>query len=128
MNLLLDTHAYLWFIAGDERLSAVAREAIENPFHLKIISVASLWEITIKNSLGKLTLKTDLCNILSEHIASNGFELLPIETGHLMELSRLPMHHRDPFDRLLVAQCKADELTLCSADHAFAAYNIQLIW
>jgi len=128
MNLLLDTHTYLWFIAGDERLSGAAKKAIESPLNLKIVSVASLWEMTIKYSMGKLILKTTLERVLAEHIYNNGFDLLPIETSHLMELSRLPMHHRDPFDRLLIAQCKADGITLCSADRAFADYDIELLW
>jgi PIN domain nuclease of toxin-antitoxin system len=128
MHLLLDTHAYLWFIAGDDQLSPKAKAAIENPENLKLISAASLWEITIKLSLGKLALKTTLERIVSDHIFNNGFNLLQIETGHLIELSRLPMHHRDPFDRLLVAQCKADGLALCSADQTFENYDIQLIW
>jgi PIN domain nuclease of toxin-antitoxin system len=128
MNLLLDTHAYLWFIAGDQRLSTTVREAIESPENLKIVSVASLWEITVKHSLGKLTLKTGLEKVLSSHIVDNGFDLLSVETGHLLELSQLPMHHRDPFDRLLIAQCKSDSLTLCSVDRAFSDYDIDLIW
>ena len=128
MNLLLDTHAYLWFIAGDERLSITARMAIESPENLKIVSVASLWEITVKHSLGKLSLISGLKTVLSDHIVDNGFDLLAIETGHLLELSVLPMHHRDPFDRLLIAQCKADALSLCSADRAFAKYEIERIW
>jgi PIN domain nuclease of toxin-antitoxin system len=90
--------------------------------------VASLWEITVKHSLGKLTLKTGLEKVLSNHIVDNGFDLLSVETGHLLELSQLPMHHRDPFDRLLIAQCKSDSLTLCSIDRAFSDYDIDLIW
>lgn len=128
MNLLLDTHAYLWFIAADERLSHTARLAIESPENLKIVSMVSLWEITVKHSLGKLSLKAGLDSVLSDHLFNNGFDLLSIETGHLLELSALPMHHRDPFDRLLIAQCKADALTICSADRAFSDYEIDMIW
>lgn len=128
MNLLLDTHTYLWFIAGDERLSIAAREVIENPDNLKIISTASLWEITIKYSLGKLQLKVGLQKVLTDYISTNGFNLLPIETSHLLELSRLAMHHRDPFDRLLIAQAKSDHLAVCSADRFFKDYGIDVIW
>lgn len=128
MDILLDTHVYLWFIAGDNRLSACSREAIEDLDNLKIVSVASLWEITIKHSLGKLVLKTDLHDIVFAHIVDNGFDLLPIESGHLLHLSNLPLHHRDPFDRLLVAQCRSDELTICTADPAFKAYDISVLW
>jgi len=90
--------------------------------------MASLWEITIKHNLGKLELRNGLQNVLTDHILSNGFDLLSIETGHLLELSRLPMHHRDPFDRLLIAQAKSDNLSICSADRVFAGYGIQAIW
>ena len=128
MNILLDTHAYLWFVGGDERLSATARNAIENPENLKIISAASLWEITIKHGLGKLELRSGLRPVLMDLISSNGFDLLSIETGHLLELSELPMQHRDPFDRLLIAQAKADGLTVCSADRIFAKYGISILW
>lgn len=128
MNILLDTHAYLWFIGGNERLSNVARSAIEDAGNLKLISVASLWEITIKHSLGKLQLKTDLRKVVSEHISDNGFDLLSVETAHLLALSTLPMHHRDPFDRLLIAQALSGKLTICSADKAFSNYDVELVW
>ena len=128
MNILLDTHAYLWFIGGNERLSTVARSAIEDAGNLKLISVASLWEITIKHSLGKLQLKTDLRKVVSEHISDNGFDLLPVETAHLLALSTLPMHHRDPFDRLLIAQALSGKLAICSADKAFLDYDVELVW
>ena len=128
MNILLDTHAYLWFVGGDERLSFPARRAIENPDNLKVISTASLWEITIKHGLGKLELRNGLQPVLTDYILCNGFDLLSIETGHLMELSGLPLLHRDPFDRLLIAQAKADNLVVCSADHMFEGYGLNLIW
>jgi PIN domain nuclease of toxin-antitoxin system len=128
MNILLDTHAYLWFVAGDERLSKAARAAIENQDNLKIVSTASLWEITIKHGIGKLELRSGLRPVLTDYIASNGFDLLSIETGHLLELSKMDMHHRDPFDRLLIAQAKADNLIICSVDRVFADYGIEMIW
>ena len=128
MNLLLDTHAYLWFIGGDRRLSNVARSAIEDTENLKFISMASLWEITIKHGLGKLQLKTDLRKVLTDHVIENGFDLLSVETDHLLALSQLPLHHRDPFDRLLIAQAAARKLTVCSADSVFSKYDVDLMW
>lgn len=128
MNILLDTHAYLWFVGGDDRLSPAARRVIENPENLKIISTASLWEITIKHGLNKLELRSGLRPVLTDCIESNGFDLLAVETGHLLELSELPLHHRDPFDRLLIAQAKADSLVICSADRIFTKYSINVVW
>ncbi len=128
MNLLLDTHAYLWFIAGNDRLSDVARSAIEEAGNQKFISVASLWEVTIKHRLGKLQLKTDLQKVLTDHVVANGFELLPLEVDCFLELNKLPMHHRDPFDRLLIAQAVAKKLTVCSVDAIFSKYDVDLLW
>jgi PIN domain nuclease of toxin-antitoxin system len=128
MNILLDTHAYLWFIGGDGNLSQSSRDAIEDPLNLKIISVASLWEITIKHSIGKLDLHNGIQPVLTEHITSNGFDLLSIEVGHLVKLGTMPMHHRDPFDRLLIAQAMSDNLAVCSADAIFSTYDIDRIW
>jgi PIN domain nuclease of toxin-antitoxin system len=128
MNLLLDTHAYLWFIGGSEKLAAQVRRAIESPSNRVFVSSISLWEITIKFGLGKLSLLAGLEPVLNEHIRNNGFDILNIESPHLLELSNLPMHHRDPFDRLLVAQCIAERMTLCSADSVFGAYDVELMW
>ncbi len=128
MNLLLDTHTYLWFIVGNNRLSDVARSAIEDAGNQKFISVASLWEITIKHRLGKLQLKTDLQKVLTDHVVANGFELLPLDVDHFLELNKLPMHHRDPFDRLLIAQAVANKLTVCSVDTVFSKYDVELLW
>ena len=128
MKLLLDTHAYLWFIAGSEALSSLARQAIESPENTKYVSVASLWEITVKHSLGKLTLEPGLARVLGEYVSDNGFAVLPIATGHLLELSRLPFHHRDPFDRLIIAQCRDEQAAVCSADRAFGDYDIDVVW
>ena len=128
MNLLLDTHAYLWFIGGSNRLSDVARSAIEDAGNQKFISAASLWEITIKHRLGKLQLKTDLRKVLTDHVVENGFELLPLAVDHFLELNKLPMHHRDPFDRLLIAQAVAKKLTVCSVDTVFSKYDVDLLW
>jgi PIN domain nuclease of toxin-antitoxin system len=129
MNLLLDTHTYLWFVGGNDRLSIHARAEIENPDNRIFISIASLWEITVKYSLGKLTLKSGLETFLTDYITQNGFNLLPIKPSHLVALSSLPLHHSDPFDRLIIAQGIKDGMSICSADDKFKLYSINdLVW
>ena len=114
MNLLLDTHAFLWFISGNSKLSSISREEIENPENLKLVSIASLWAIGIKTSLGKLTLQKPFEELIPRQMEINGFELLHIQVGHVAKLTSLPFHHRDPFDRMLISQCLADEPIFCS--------------
>ena len=128
MTLLLDTHAFLWFIAGDSKLSDQARLVIENPDNEIFISIASLWEMAIKASLGKLILRHSLKDIVKSQIEANGLILHHISVEHLTEIVDLPFHHRDPFDRLLAVQSRVDDLTLVSRDTAFDAYGIQRLW
>ena len=97
MKLLLDTHALLWFIGNDSQLTLPARENIENPAHTKFVSVAALWEIAIKLSLGKLKLPSPFDQVFPQQLEINGFEMLPISFTHLHRLLGLPFHHRDPF-------------------------------
>jgi PIN domain nuclease of toxin-antitoxin system len=127
VNLLLDTHAMLWFVAGDERLSRRARKAIESPDTINYISVASWWEIAIKCSLGKLRIDRPLEDFMDERV-EEGFRLLSIEAQHLPALSTLPFHHRDPFDRLIICQAMIENMTICTGDNRFAAYDIQRVW
>ncbi len=128
MRILLDTHALLWYIWGNSNLTKTAQLAIENPNNIIYVSTASQWEITIKHSLGKLTLNLPLPDFLEIRIDGNGFLTLPIERQHLLVLPSLPFHHRDPFDRLLIAQSIAESIPLISADKAFDAYPITRIW
>jgi PIN domain nuclease of toxin-antitoxin system len=102
MKLLLDTHAMLWFIMGDARLSATARAAIENPADEKLVSAGSLWEMAIKVSLGKLKLAEPFGQLIPRELTRNGFQILPLSIAHVEVVSSLPFLHRDPFDRLLV--------------------------
>ena len=127
MNLLLDTHAMLWFVAGDERLSPVARNAIESPDAENYVSIASWWEIAIKCSLGKLRIDTPLEDFMDECI-DEGFRVLSIETQHLPALSVLPFHHRDPFDRLIICQAMEEDMAVCTGDTHFADYDVELVW
>ncbi len=128
MKLLLDAHALLWFIGNDPQLSAAARENIESPAHQKLVSAASLWEIALKLSLGKLKLPRPFAEVFPQQLDVNGFELLPISCMQLSQLAELPFHHRDPFDRLLIAQALADGLTIVTRDTAFSQYPAKTIW
>ena len=128
MNLLLDTHAFLWFVGNDARLSPAARTAIESPDNQKWVSIASCWEISIKNGLGKLTLSDPVDEFLPREISTNHFSLLSVQLTHATFVAGLPNHHRDPFDRLLIAQSMLESYELVSCDAAFDAYGIQRIW
>jgi PIN domain nuclease of toxin-antitoxin system len=128
MRLLLDTHALLWFIGNDAQLSAVAHDSIENAAHEKFVSAASLWEIALKLSLGKLKLPRPFGDVFPSQLEVNGFELLPISCAQLSQLAALPFHHRDPFDRLLIAQALADGMTIVTRDTAFSHYPVKIAW
>ena len=128
MNLLLDSHVWLWFAADDPRLSAAAKLAIESPAHNRFISIASIWELSLKLSLGKLRLSQPFNEFVAEQMLATQAQLLPIEVNHCLEVISLPMHHRDPFDRMLIVQAKVGGLVLVTADHAFEQYPIQRLW
>ena len=128
MKLLLDTHTFLWFIMGNSNLSPNARVLIEDQTNDKYLSVASLWEIAIKVSIGKLTLSAPFDTLIPEQLDINGFELLNLEVPHATALINLPLHHRDPFDRLLIAQAMVHQMQIVSIDSTFDAYQIQRLW
>ena len=128
MKLLLDTHTFLWFIMGNPTLSANARAFIEDQGNDKFLSVASLWEIAIKVSIGKLALSAPFDTLIPQQLSANGFELLRLEVNHAAALINLPFHHRDPFDRLLIAQARIEQMQIVSVDSAFDAYQIQRLW
>jgi PIN domain nuclease of toxin-antitoxin system len=128
MNLLLDTHVFLWFIAGDERLSKTARTLIENADNEVFLSQASLWEIAIKISLGKLTLSQPFETLMAEQLQQNQIQLLDIRLQHAAGVITLPFHHRDPFDRMLIAQAQAETLTLVSEDSSINLYDVRSVW
>jgi PIN domain nuclease of toxin-antitoxin system len=127
MNYLLDTHTFIWFINGDEQLSKTVRKLIENNQLNNFVSIASLWEITIKVSLGKLKLNTPFSDV-PQQIESNGFQMLPITFEDTLFLSTLPFHHRDPFDRLIIAQSITNQLTILSKDKLFVDYGVATLW
>ncbi len=127
MRLLLDTHAFLWFILSDKRLSAKARAAIMDPANDVLVSPATFWEIAIKISLGKYRLPGPFEPFIQSQMAQNQFTILPITIAHVAVVSTLPHHHRDPFDRLLVAQALAEKIPLLSEDAVLDAYGVQRI-
>ena len=128
MNLVLDTQALLWHYLDDPQLSAVARAAIADSANRILVSPASHWEVAIKLSTGKYTLHVPFAVFVQEAIFDNGFAILPIEPSHTAELVALPYHHRDPFDRLIIAQAIVEKLQVISADPAFDLYPIKRVW
>jgi PIN domain nuclease of toxin-antitoxin system len=127
MKFLLDLHAFLWFIDDHPRLSASAKALLESDADL-LLSVASLWEISIKVSIGKLTLAQLDDIFVPQQLAANAIEILPISLAHLGVVSTLPFQHRDPFDRLLIAQAMVEQLPIISIDSAFDAYSVKRLW
>ena len=127
MNYLLDTHTLIWFLNGDKSLSTKARKAIESSEATNFVSIVSLWEIAIKISLNRLDLKTSFENI-GEEIINNNFQMLPITFQDTLVLSSLPFHHRDPFDRLLIAQGINNKFTIISNDEYFESYKTKVLW
>jgi PIN domain nuclease of toxin-antitoxin system len=123
-RLLIDTDALLWWLTDDARLSPAAREAIAEPTNETLASAASAWEIAIKRSLGKLNAPDDLLT----QVVTQGFEWLAISAEHAWEVSSLPLHHRDPFDRLLVAQSLVERAPIVTADERFAPYGVAVRW
>jgi PIN domain nuclease of toxin-antitoxin system len=124
VRLLLDTNALLWWRTEAANLSAQAAKEIQDPANDIVVSVVTLWEITIKRSLGRLQFLEDFETVINDE----DFVLLPIAYGHLRALDTLPFHHRDPFDRLLIAQALAEGMPIATADRVFAAYGVQIVW
>lgn len=128
MRFLLDTHSLLWFLSGDASLSLRARRIIENPDDVILVSIASLWEIAIKHSLGKLKLAQPFNELFPHQLSINSISLLDIQLRHVARISNLEFHHRDPFDRLLAAQSLSEEIPILSSDEALDAYGLERIW
>ncbi len=128
MRILLDTVGFLWFIGGSKRLSLTAREIIEDFDNELTMSVASLWEIAIKVSIGKLELIRPFDLLIPEKIDENEIEILQIDLQHLSEMMQLPLHHRDPFDRVIIAQGICEKLPIITCDEAFGFYDVDVIW
>jgi PIN domain nuclease of toxin-antitoxin system len=126
MDLLLDTHALVWWVEGSERLGARAHKAIGNPEVNVFISAASVWEIAIKSGLGRLKLRKDPGESVALLFAAGALPL-PIGIEHALAVRALPLHHADPFDRILIAQAMSERLTLVTADSQISAYDVQTL-
>ena len=128
MRLLLDTHALLWAVGAPERLSERVRAALLADDHQVRVSIASLWEIAIKVSLRRLELSPDWRGSIDDGRARMGARWLAVESNHCGQVAQLPWHHRDPFDRMLVAQAMCEDLTLVSWDKVLADYAVRVLW
>ena len=128
MRVLLDTHTFLWFALDDPQLSAAAKAVIVDPANEKYVSPASWWEIAIKMKIGKLLLRESFLEFVQHAIHDNGFAMLPIEPAHTSIVSTLPFHHKDPFDRMLIARALAESIPIVSADAALDPYGTHRLW
>ena len=128
MRALLDTHTFLWFTTGEPRLSGTARELIEDPQNEMLLSLASLWEIAIKASLGKLVLQPSFDAAILGQMAHNDIRLLGIEIAHIREVLTLAWHHRDPFDRLMIAQARVEGIPIIGVVGVFDGYGVKRVW
>lgn len=128
MKYLLDTHALLWITTNDSRLSSKAKEIYLNAENYIFFSIASIWELAIKSGMGKIKFEKDLEEFVEIHIKGNNIEILKIELPHVFRIENLPFHHRDPFDRLIIAQAIEDNISILGNDILFDKYNIQRIW
>lgn len=126
MRVLIDTHIFLWFINNDPKLGQKTKALLQSDIDVAV-SIASLWEIAIKVSIGKLRLPSSIEELFPQQLTLNQIDLLPIEVRHLQALSKLPFHHRDPFDRLIISQSLADNIGLVSVDKTFATYGVTLV-
>ena len=125
--ILIDTHTLIWFLEGDSQISPVAVSTIENNPGTTFVSIASLWEIGIKSSLGKLDINLTFQGMVQE-ISKNAIAILPISESDIAAIITLPFHHRDPFDRIIIAQSQNNNFPIVSKDPHFKTYGVQLIW
>ncbi|MEH2194847.1 MAG: type II toxin-antitoxin system VapC family toxin [Nostoc sp.] len=128
MILLLDTHTFIWYVTNNSRLSNRVLELINDQNNEILLSIASLWEIAIKQNLGKLSFNQPFEIFLTQQLNLNDFRLLDIKISHVTVVAALPLHHRDPFDRILIAQSLAENIPILSADKIFDAYPIERLW
>ena len=126
MRFILDTHILIWFLEGNRSLSSSRRQIISQSKNDVFVSIASLWEMAIKISLSKLTLSQSLDDVIKQ-IAAEDIEILPITAEHTLQVSILPFHHRDPFDRIIIVQSRVENLPLMTNDNDFGGYGIKLL-
>ena len=128
MNYLLDTHTLLWITTEDLKLSENAKDLYLNNENEILLSMASIWELAIKSSINKISFDTTLEDYIEQHVRSNNIKILDIELSHVIRVENLPFHHRDPFDRLIIAQAIEEKLPIISKDSFFDKYDIQRKW
>jgi PIN domain nuclease of toxin-antitoxin system len=128
MRILIDTHVFIWWTSDVNRLSPRVHDLLLDPNTETILSIVSIWEMQIKSSLGKLQFKTVLSELVDDEIDHNRIELLPLSLSHIYALNNLPHHHRDPFDRILIAQSMDADLQIVSIDEKFDAYGVRRLW
>ncbi len=127
MKLLVDTHVWLWWHMRPERIAAEALALIEDTRHSVFLSVVTTWEVALKRPLGKLRLPAPLDTMVSESLLADGMQALLLDHRHCFELDRLPLHHRDPFDRMLIAQARVEKMSFVTADETLAGYDVPVI-
>lgn len=128
MKLLLDTHVFIWWFNEPEKLSKKVLVACEDITNELTLSVASIWEMQVKMQLGKLKLTHSIKDLISTHQATYDLHILPIELNHVFALDDLPVHHRDPFDRILIAQASVEKQVIVTKDQIFKEYPVELLW
>jgi PIN domain nuclease of toxin-antitoxin system len=126
MRFLIDTHALIWHLEDDPLLKLEKSDLVDDPSNEPLVSIASLWEIAIKESLGKLKLSRSVGDLVKA-IDHSTISILPVTTNHVVRVSRLPFHHKDPFDRLIIAQAMTEDISVITADPDFAAYGVNII-
>lgn len=127
MKYIIDTHTLIWFLEDNPKLSIRAKNAMENSRNQCFVSIVSLWEIAVKVSLEKLVLRYRFAD-LYDFINKSNIEILPIEFEHLQQLNQLEFHHKDPFDRLLIAQAQSEKMIFISKDENFDKYKVDVLW
>ena len=127
MRLLLDTHVFIWWDSDPGQISKKALSLLQDSANTLLLSLVSIWEIQVKYSLGKLVLSQPLRDLVAYHRDHNGIQILPIELPHIYTLDTLPQHHRDPFDRLLIAQAVSESVSIVTADPEFSKYSVNVV-
>ena len=128
MRFLIDTHTFIWYVTSNPKLSAVAQKLIDDGNNDVLLSIASIWEMGIKHSIGKLTFELPFMTFIESQMQQNSMEILNIRIEHLDIIANLALHHRDPFDRLIIAQAMVEQLPVVGVDKAFDSYAVQRLW
>ena len=128
MRVLVDTHVFIWYVQSSDKLPSSVTVIINDGRNDILLSIASVWEMAIKQSTGKLNIGTPYASFISEQMRLNSMELLPVRLEHLDLITTLPLHHRDPFDRLLIAQAIVEDILIISADRVFSLYPVRSMW